>query len=89
MHVSYNGILVLQKTMACLGFGYTPPNGAAYLRICVSLGVCFVAYLQARGATGASVKERDVLYSELHGLGATFRAKHEKLQEHVSAAVAC
>lgn len=42
---------------------------------------CFL--VQARAATAGSVKERDALYSELHALGATFRAKHEKLQEHV------
>jgi hypothetical protein len=29
------------------------------------------------------VKERDALYTELHSLGTTFRAKHDKLQEQV------
>lgn len=39
--------------------------------------------MQARTACSASVKERDALYTELHSLGAMFRAKHDKLQEQV------
>ncbi|WIA38855.1 hypothetical protein OEZ86_002132 [Tetradesmus obliquus] len=38
---------------------------------------------KARTACSASVKERDALYTELHSLGATFRAKHDKLQEQM------
>jgi hypothetical protein len=44
---------------------------------------CVTCATQARTACSASVKERDALYCELHSLGATFRAKHDKLQEQV------
>eukprot|EP00879_Flechtneria_rotunda_P024575 GHRR01026062.1.p1 GENE.GHRR01026062.1~~GHRR01026062.1.p1 ORF type:complete len:403 (+),score=167.21 GHRR01026062.1:1268-2476(+) len=37
--------------------------------------------VKAHGVCTVSVKERDALYSELHALGTTFRAKHVKLQE--------
>jgi hypothetical protein len=46
-------------------------------------------HVQARTACAASVKERDALYTELHSLGATFRAKHDKLQEQVGAGLCC
>ncbi|KAF6250573.1 hypothetical protein COO60DRAFT_1681477 [Scenedesmus sp. NREL 46B-D3] len=40
---------------------------------------------KARTACSGSVKERDALHTELHSLGATFRAKHDKLQEQMEA----
>jgi hypothetical protein len=59
---------------------------AKALRLLASSVVCVLSCmcgLQARTACAASVKERDALYTELHSLGATFRAKHDKLQEQV------
>lgn len=44
---------------------------------------CPARCLQAKTVSAASMKERDALYTELHFLGAAFRAKHDKLQEQV------